>query len=32
VWRGYNGHVYFSPIKVQPLESDRIFSSTKSHK
>jgi hypothetical protein len=23
VWRGYNGHVYFSPIRVQPIEGDR---------
>jgi len=30
VWRGYNGHVYFSPIQVQPLESDRVLPLTRS--
>ncbi|CAF3566113.1 unnamed protein product [Rotaria socialis] len=28
VWRGYNGHVYFSPIQVQQFETDRIISPT----
>ncbi|CAF4417474.1 unnamed protein product, partial [Adineta steineri] len=30
VWRGYNGNVYFSPIQVQQLDSDRPRSLSKS--
>ncbi|CAF2150101.1 unnamed protein product [Rotaria magnacalcarata] len=29
VWRGYNGHVYFSPIHVRQFENQRFLSSTK---
>ncbi|CAF3377551.1 unnamed protein product [Rotaria socialis] len=29
VWRGYNGHVYFSPIQVRQFENQPFLSSTK---
>ena len=32
VWRGYNGHVYFAPIQVQQLDSDRAIPPTKPRK